>query len=253
MEVLTQILREKSLSPNFQFHWRCEKTKIINLCFADDLMIFCKGNIDSILCIQKALIEFEKLSGLSPSPGKSNIFFSGVSFANKQLILEKLGFKEGSLPVRYLGVPLISTKLKYADCKVLIDKIISRTKSWTNKYLSYAGRIQLIKSVLFSMQTYWSSIFLLPKKVVKEVETILRSFFWTGSDLRHTGAKVSWDHLCSPRKEGGLGFKSTLIWNKVAMTKHIWFIISGGEQSMWCQWIKSYLLKGKSFWNVKNS
>ena len=31
MEVLTQILKEKSLNPNFHFHWRCDKTKIINL------------------------------------------------------------------------------------------------------------------------------------------------------------------------------------------------------------------------------
>jgi hypothetical protein len=92
------------------------------------------------------------------------------------------------------------------------------------------------------MQTYWSSIFILPKKVVKEIEGILRSFFWTGSDLKHTGAKVSWDQLCSPRKEGGLGFKSLQIWNKAAMAKHIWFLVSGGEQSMWCQWVKSYVL-----------
>ena len=39
MEIFTQLLREKSSNSNFHFHWRCEKTKIINLCFADDLMI----------------------------------------------------------------------------------------------------------------------------------------------------------------------------------------------------------------------
>lgn len=245
MEMLTQILKEKSQSPNFHFHWRCDKTKLINLCFADDLMIFCKGELSSILCIQEALSEFETLSGLSPSPGKSSIFFSGVPSTVKQSILDALHFQEGSLPVRYLGVPLISTKLKYVDCKSLIDKITNRTKSWANKYLTYAGRIQLIKSILFSMQTYWSSIFILPKRVIKEIEGILRSFFWSGSELKHTSAKVSWDRLCSPRKESGLGFKSLQVWNKAAMAKHIWFLISGGEQSMWCQWVKSYLLKGR--------
>jgi hypothetical protein len=101
------------------------------------------------------------------------------------------------------------------------------------------------------MQTYWSSLFILPKNVIKEVETILRSFLWSGLDLKRTGAKVFWEHLCCPKQEGGLGFKSILIWNKAAIAKHIWFLISGGEQSMWCQWVKSYLLKGKSFWEVK--
>ncbi|KAH7845388.1 hypothetical protein Vadar_001417 [Vaccinium darrowii] len=251
MEVLTCILKEKAKLPDFHFHWRCERTKIINLCFADDLMIFCKGDLSSIKHIQASLIEFESLSGLAPSPGKSNIFFSGVNSSTKADILTLLGFKEGSLPIKYLGVPLLSTKLKHIDCKPLIDKITSKTKSWTNRDLTYAGRVQLIKSILFSMQTYWSSIFILPKKVIKEVESILRAFFWSGPDLKKTGAKVSWDHLCSPRQEGGLGFKSMHIWNKAAISKHIWFLIAGGEQSMWCQWVKSYLLKGRSFWEVK--
>jgi hypothetical protein len=28
--------------------------------------------------------------------------------------------------------------------------------------------------------------------------------------------------------EGGLGFKSMEVWNKAAIAKHIWFLISGG-------------------------
>lgn len=63
----------------------------------------------------------------------------------KAIVLDVLGFKEGTLLVRHLGVPLLSsTELKYSDCKALIDRITSRAKSWTNKYLSHAGRIQLI-------------------------------------------------------------------------------------------------------------
>lgn len=40
--------------PDFHFHWRCGNTKIINLCFTDDLMIFCKGELSSIILIQEA-------------------------------------------------------------------------------------------------------------------------------------------------------------------------------------------------------
>lgn len=144
-------------------------------------------------------------------------------------------------------MPLLSTKLKYIECKPTIDKIIAKTESWTNRYHSYAGRIQLNQSILFSMQTYWSSLFILPKMVIKEVEAILRTFFWTDPDLKSSGSKVAWEHLCSPQQESGLGFKSMGVWNKAANAKHIWFLISGGEQSMWCQWVKSYLLKGRTF------
>ena len=78
----------------------------------------------------------------------------------------------------------------------------------------------LVKSVLFSMQVYWASMFILPKKVIKTVEATLRAFFWSGSDLKTSNAKVAWEHLCVPRNEGRLGFKGLEVWNKVAVVKH---------------------------------
>lgn len=183
MEILTCILREKSLQSDFHFHWKCSKNKIINLCFADDLMFFCKGDVGSVRHIHASLTEFESLSGLKPSPNKSQIFFFGVEASTRRDILSVLGFIEGFLPVKYLGVPLLSTKLTQLDCKPMVDRIISKTKSWTNRDLTYAGRVQLIKNVLFSMQTYWTSLFILPKKVIKEVESVLRAFLWSGPDL----------------------------------------------------------------------
>ena len=99
------------------------------------------------------------------------------------------GFKEGTLPIKFLGVPLISTRLTARDCRPLIDKITNRVESWTSKRLSYAGRLQLIRSVLFSIQVYWSSIFILPKEVCKVIDQILRSFLW------HGAVAVSYTHL----------------------------------------------------------
>jgi hypothetical protein len=39
-----------------------------------------------------------------------------------------LGFRLSSLPVRYLGVPLISTRLTHNDCMPLVDQILSKIK-----------------------------------------------------------------------------------------------------------------------------
>ena len=95
-------------------------------------------------------------------------------------------------------------------------------------------------------------MFILPKKVIKSIESILRAFFWSGSELKTSNAKVAWEHLCVPKNEGGLGFKDVECWNKAAITKYIWFLFAGGgEKSKWCQWVKSYLLRGRSFWEVK--
>ncbi|XP_028089909.1 uncharacterized protein LOC114290215 [Camellia sinensis] len=251
MEILAKILAEKSMHPMFKFHWRCEKTKIINLCFADDLMIFSKGDVPTVKLIMEGLEEFSNLSGLTPNPSKSNIYFSGCEMGLRTSILDIAKFKEGTLPVKYLGVPLLTTKLRATDCAPLIDRITKRVKNWTNRVLSYAGRSQLIQSILFSMQVNWSSLFILPKKVIREIESILRAFLWSGSELKTHSAMIAWDSVCVPKNEGGLGFKSLGIWNRAAIAKHVWFLFSGGEKSMWCQWVKSYLLKGKSFWRVK--
>ncbi|XP_028067833.1 uncharacterized protein LOC114270499 [Camellia sinensis] len=251
MEILARILAEKSRSPLFKFHWRCEKTKIVNLCFADDLMIFSKGDPGTVSLIMQGLDEFRNLSGLTPNSSKSNIFFSGCSSELKENILRIANFTEGSLPVKYLGVPLITTKLKASDCHTLVERITKRIKSWTNKLLSYAGRAQLIQSILFSMQVYWSSLFILPKKIIGDIESLLRSFLWSGVELKKHSAKIAWRYICRGKNEGGLGFKDLATWNKAAIAKHVWYLFSGGDCSMWCQWVKAYLLKGRSFWAVR--
>nr|GEU39991.1 reverse transcriptase domain, reverse transcriptase zinc-binding domain protein [Tanacetum cinerariifolium] len=65
-----------------------------------------------------ALEEFKNVSGLVSSIPKSTAFFCNVSNALKANILSSMLFVEGTLPVRYLGVPLISSKLLYRDCLV---------------------------------------------------------------------------------------------------------------------------------------
>src|SRR3954467_8412272 len=98
---------------------------------------------------------------------KSEIFVSGLLDDQIHRLIEPLGIKEGKLPVKYLGVPLISGRLSFTDCKPLIDKITQRIRSWGVKKLSFAGRIQLIQSVVQGITQYWCTHFILPKKVLK--------------------------------------------------------------------------------------
>ncbi|CAN1823297.1 hypothetical protein LINPERHAP1_LOCUS30324 [Linum perenne] len=49
------------------------------------------------------------------------------------------GFKEGSLPVRYLEVPLISGKLSTKECDQLVARITAKITGWRVRTLSYAG------------------------------------------------------------------------------------------------------------------
>lgn len=71
-------------------------------------------------------------------------------------------------------------KLRDIDCQPLVEKITSKIKSWTEKFLTFAGRLQLIDSVLNNMINYWLSVFFLPKKVIKAVERLYSSYLWKG-------------------------------------------------------------------------
>lgn len=177
---------------------------------------------------------------LLPPCGKSNIFTCGLDRSIKALLVGTLGFNEGSLPIKYLGVPLISTKLKKVYCNALVDRLTSRIRSWPCKFLSYAGRIQLVSSVLFAIQVFWTSNWILPKGVQKKIEKVLCSFLFQGDDVRKGGAKVAWGSLCLPKKEGGLWFKGVDAWNRAAMTKHIWHILSDQDQSILTSWVRFY-------------
>ncbi|CAL5336193.1 unnamed protein product [Camellia sinensis] len=68
----------------------------------------------------------------------------------KSDLLSILPIPEGKLTVNYLLFPLISYKLKAAECEQLNKRMMNRINSWTTKFLSYGGRLQLDQSVLFS-------------------------------------------------------------------------------------------------------
>ncbi|GKA25789.1 hypothetical protein Tco_0711898 [Tanacetum coccineum] len=95
------------------------------------------GGVESARVIMEALKEFKCTSGLVPSLPKSMTFFCNVSNHVKLAILSIMPFSEGDLPVKYLGVPLISSRLLNKDCKILVDRVKNRIGDWKNKSLSF--------------------------------------------------------------------------------------------------------------------
>ncbi|GKC16679.1 putative reverse transcriptase domain, reverse transcriptase zinc-binding domain protein [Tanacetum coccineum] len=155
MEILTLMLQRRVREDDsFTYHRYCDKLDIINLCFADDLFLFAHGDANSAQVIMGALDEFKLASGLTPSLPKSTAYFCNVLNHTKLSIFNILPFEEGHLSVKYLGVPLISSRLIYWDCRKLIEKVQNHINDWKNKSLSAAGRLQLVQSVIGSLHVY---------------------------------------------------------------------------------------------------
>ena len=89
----------------------------------------------------------------------------------------------------------------------------------------------------------------MPKSVIKRLNQLCSHFFWKGSSSIRRGARVSWQVVCKPKAEGGLGLKDILSWNQACMIQHLWSIFSRSG-SLWIAWINTYVLKRRSIWQV---
>nr|GEV70161.1 hypothetical protein [Tanacetum cinerariifolium] len=236
MEVLTLILhRRVCLLDSFRFHKQCEELNIINLCFADDLFLFTRGDFDSAKVIMESLDEFKGVSGLVPSIPKSTAYFCNIFNHVKLNILSIMPFAEGDLLVKYLGVPLISSKLLNRDCKILVEKAWNRIGDWKNKSLSFTRRLQLCRYVISSMQVYWASVLVIPMGIVYDIQQLIRGFLWCNGDYKRGKAKVAWDDICLPKREGGLGLRSLKIHTYKLRGLTFWDIVPSREMS-WGWW-----------------
>nr|GFA01231.1 RNA-directed DNA polymerase, eukaryota, reverse transcriptase zinc-binding domain protein [Tanacetum cinerariifolium] len=155
MEVLNMILvKEIKEFENLKYHYRCKELKLTHMCFDDDMLVMFNGDKESMGVVKKALDEFSSVSSLLHNLNKSTIFFGSINDGLKREILQILPFKLGSLPMKYLGIPLVAKRLGVKECMSLMENVEKRINCWRNKLLSYAGRIQLISSVLSSMHQY---------------------------------------------------------------------------------------------------
>ena len=78
MDILSKLLDAAAVHGVFDYHPKCKRTKLTHLCFVDDLMIFTKGNLESIVGIQNVLRLFYSYSWLQLNSDKSEIFSSGI-------------------------------------------------------------------------------------------------------------------------------------------------------------------------------
>uniref|UniRef100_A0A0D3E306 Reverse transcriptase domain-containing protein n=1 Tax=Brassica oleracea var. oleracea TaxID=109376 RepID=A0A0D3E306_BRAOL len=252
MQVLTKLLDKAALENRIDYHPYCKELSITHLCFADDVLVFSDGKKSSIEGMLTVFKKFAMMSGLSISLEKSTMFLAGVKEDATVEILDQFPFEAGSLPVRYLGLPLLSKKMSITDYAPLISQIRNKISSWTARHLSFAGRLQLIGYVMYSVTNFWMSAFRLPKQCIREINSLCSAFLWSGPVMSTQKTKIAWSDVCKPKEEGGLGLRDLEEVNKVSCLKLIWRILSA-RSSLWVQWIHKYLIRKSSFWNVKET
>ncbi|XP_068466531.1 uncharacterized mitochondrial protein AtMg00310-like [Phaseolus vulgaris] len=95
-----------------------------------------------------------------------------------------------------------------------------------------AGRICLIKSVISAIPLFYLSIFKAPEFVYKSIISIQQRFLWGWGKEKRSISWVSWEDVCKPKEEGGLGIRDIRRFNYALLAKWRWRIVSE-EKGRW--------------------
>ncbi|XP_074277733.1 uncharacterized protein LOC141601357 [Silene latifolia] len=96
----------------FRYHPMCKSLKLTHLLFADDLLMFSKGDVQSIMLILGVLATFSGSSGLKVNASKSEVVYNGVADSLKLDIAQVYGFQED-----YNRAPLVAWQDVYCSKK----------------------------------------------------------------------------------------------------------------------------------------
>jgi len=145
-----------------------------------------------------------------------------ISNTRVHQISVEIGFKIGSLPFNYLGVPIFRGKLKAIYLSPIAYKIKSKLAAWKASLLSIARRVQLVKSVIQGMLIHSISVYSWPKSLLNDLEKWIRNFIWSGDVEKRKLVTVSWNKSCRPLSQGGLGIRSLSSLNDATNLKLCW-------------------------------
>ncbi|GKD09821.1 hypothetical protein Tco_1189506 [Tanacetum coccineum] len=86
MEVFTLILQKHIREDGkFRYHWGCKELEISHLCFANDLLVLCHGDANSVKVVKRAMDLFSSISGLN-----LNIVYWASVFILPKLVIKDI-------------------------------------------------------------------------------------------------------------------------------------------------------------------
>ncbi|XP_015971011.1 uncharacterized protein LOC107494490 [Arachis duranensis] len=162
-----------------------DNVALSHLQFADDTILFCPPEEETIKNYKRLLQCFELMSGL----------------------------------IKYLGISLGANPRLVKTWKLIIDKVEEKLSLRKAKVLNKAGKLVLIISVLNSLQVYYLNLFKMPKAIVEKLILLQRRFLWSTEEGRTGMALVRWEVVQAPKKLGRLGVGDAIVRNTALLFK----------------------------------
>lgn len=198
-------------------------SRINHIFFVDNSLLFYKANLRHWQKLTSLLETYEQASGQRLNKSKTAIFFSrNTPREIKEEILEVSGILVSQRYDTYLGLPALVGKSRIAAFHGIKDRVWGRLQDWKLKFLSQAGKEILLKAVIQAIRTYSMNVFLLPKTLCAEINSLMQNFWWGHKSNESRIHWMSWKRMRLSKSIGGMGFRDRACFNKALLTKQCW-------------------------------
>lgn len=228
-----------------------------SLLFADDLILCGQATIQEATKINSILQTFCTHSGQTPNLQKSYILFSrNVDEATKQAIRTIFPVPNLQANTNHLGHPIIfNHNDRNRAYNFIYGKFKGKLTTIRANKLNHAGRLIYIQSVLSSIPVYYMSTVLFSQSFLHKITTIIRKFWWTGIQDDNTTNSIpyrSWDDICQPKENGGLGIRDLANINKSLIIQAA-YSIATEKNPLLTAVLKAKYFHNKSFWTANTT
>jgi hypothetical protein len=90
---------------------------------------------------------------------------------------------------KYLGLPALVGRSRINAFTDIKGRIWDWINGWKEKFLSHAGKEILLKVVIQAIPTYTMSVFLLPKTLCNDINSMMSRFWW---GHKENDKKMAW-------------------------------------------------------------
>ncbi|CAN0880875.1 Putative ribonuclease H protein At1g65750 [Linum grandiflorum] len=222
-----------------------------HLFYADDLILFGEASSRQVEVTLRCLSAFSAASGQAVSIEKSIVYFSqNVDRGLKASLARHLGFPITQDLGKYLGVPSIHGRLRRGIYQDVLDRMDRKLSGWKVKSLSLAGRVTLAQSILSAIPSFVMQTTVLPASICADIDRRIRNFVWGSSATEHKPHLISWERICTPKSQGGLGLRLARELNTAYMTK-LAFTFMQQSELLWVRVLQSKYTRAEAGFSLR--
>ncbi|KAL0906277.1 hypothetical protein M5K25_024757 [Dendrobium thyrsiflorum] len=146
---------------------------------------------------------FQNMSGLAINTEKSNFFVAKSVLRSRINGIQKNLWFFCEAFTFYVGLLISFFEDLFTFCQ-------RKFANWSSNFLSFGGRLVLIKSVLNSIPIFLFHTLKPNVSVCNIKERMISKFFWGSNGNRDCICWASWNNICGAFKDGSLGSNSSL-------------------------------------------